>query len=159
MAYAAPLCLNRFTLKVAPCGTHASWCAIGLSRVPSWRVATADDRGRTLEVLGWHRFATDQSVGQLELHVESRRALLITRYILADTLINQERPEALGALVVCAQDVATALRTNLDIGTGCLEWQLDNDRVEDIRRLFPGFSTTPKLYRLKRGKRYLRRCP
>jgi hypothetical protein len=124
----------------------------------SWRVATVDDRGRTLEVVGWHQFAIDQSVGQLELHVENRKALLITRYKLADTLINQERPEALGALVVCAQDVATALRTNLRIGTGCLEWQLDSDRVGDIRRLFPGFSTTPKLHRLKRGKRYLRRC-
>jgi hypothetical protein len=128
------------------------------SRAP-WRVATVDDRGRVLEVVGWHRFVTDQSVGQLELHVESRRALLITRYMLADTLINEERLVVLGALLVCAQDVATQLRTNLSVGTGCLEWQLDSDQVENIRRLFPGFSTTPKLHRLKRGKRYLRKCP
>jgi hypothetical protein len=91
--------------------------------------------------------------------VDSRRALLITRYKLADTLIDQERPEALGALVVCAQDVATALRTNLRIGTGCLEWQLDSGQIDGVRRLFPGYSTMPKLHRLKRGKRYLRRCP
>jgi hypothetical protein len=124
-----------------------------------WRVATVDDRGRTLEVVGWHKFVPDRAVGQLELHVESRRALLITRYTLVDTLIDQERPDALGALVVCAQDVATTLRTNLRIGTGCLEWQLDNGQIDRVRRLFPGYSTMPKLHRFRRGKRYLRRCP
>jgi hypothetical protein len=91
--------------------------------------------------------------------VESRRALLITQYTLADTLIAEERLVVLGSLVVCAQDVASALLTRLGIGTGCLEWQLDSGQVRNIRRLFPDYSTTPKFHRLKRGKRYLRRCP
>lgn len=98
-------------------------------------------------------------MGLLELHVESRKALLVTGYSLTDTLISEERLVVLGALLVCARDVAVQLETKLRVGTGCLEWQLDSNRVGDIRRLFPEFSTTPKFHRFKRGKRYLRWCP
>ncbi len=116
-------------------------------------------RGRTLEVLGWHDFEPDQQVGSLRLHVESRRALLITSYTLADTLITAERPEALAALVLCAQDIAAKLHSTLNVGNGCLEWRVDSDKIGNIHRLFPTFSMTGKLHRFKRGKRYLRRCP
>ena len=78
-----------------------------------WRVATVDGRGRTLEVVGWHRFVSAQPVGLLELHVESRKALLVTGYSLTDTLISEERLVVLGALLVCARDVAVQLETKL----------------------------------------------
>lgn len=95
-------------------------------------------------------------MGELELHVESSKALLICRYLLADTLITHERPETLGALILCAAAVATELQDRLGVGNGWLEWQLESDRVADIRRLFPSFKTMHRLHRRKRGTRCLR---
>lgn len=112
-----------------------------------------------LEVFGWHEFEPNQSVGTLRLHVETRRALLITGYTLADTLVTTERPEALAALVLCAQDVAAHLHSTLKVGNGYLEWRIDSDKVGNICRLFPMFRATSKLHRYKRGKRYLRSFP
>lgn len=125
----------------------------------TWRVSTIDGRGRTLHVVGWHTFVPNQEVGTLTLHVDNRKALLITGYSLASTLVERERPEVLGALVACAQRVATRLHEDLKVGDGCLDWQLESDKVGYINRLFPDFSTTRKTHRLRRGKRCLRWSP
>jgi hypothetical protein len=125
----------------------------------TWRVGTLDDRGRRLRVVGWHRFVQDQPVGRLDLHVDGRNALLITGYSLAETLVAVEQPEVLAVLVACAQQVAIRLHDDLKIGNGCLDWQLEHDRVGYISRLFPDFSPAHKSRRLRRGKRYLRWRP
>lgn len=122
----------------------------------TWRVGTIDRRGRRMQVVGWHRFSQDQQVGTLDLHIDSRKALMITGYSLIDTLIVGEQPEVLAALVACAQQVAIRLHDDLNIGDGCLDWQLENDKVGYIHKLFPDFNPTRKTHRLRRGKRCLR---
>lgn len=91
--------------------------------------------------------------------MSNRRALLITGYTLAETLITTERPDVLGAMILCAQSVAYRLREDLGVGDGCLEWQLESRKIGDIHRLFPSFGTAHKRNPLQRGKRYLRKCP
>jgi hypothetical protein len=123
-----------------------------------WRVGTVDPRGRHLQVEGWHRFEKAQVVGSLALHVESREPLIITSYWLVDTLIEDERPAVLGALIGCAQDVAAELHTKLGVGNGCLEWQLDESKIPQIHALFPSFEIIRKRKGIRRGSGYLRRC-
>jgi hypothetical protein len=125
----------------------------------SWCVATSTRKGRVLHVVGWHRWAEGQVVGRLELHVHDQRSLLITRYSLVEDLIENERVEVLGALVVCAQEIALVLHNDLSLGDGCLEWQLDHSKVDAIQHLFPGFCSAPKRNPTRPGQRHLRKCP
>lgn len=109
--------------------------------------------------MGYHRFQTNQPVGSIQLHVTSRRPLLVTEYALADTLISGDRAEVLGDLILCAEAVARQLHQSRKIGNGCLEWQLDPGPYEGVCRLFPDFKPARKRNPLKRGKKYLRSCP
>ena len=97
-----------------------------------WRVGTVDPRGRHLQVEGWHRFEESQPVGGLFLHVPDKGALMIATYELVDTLIEDERPAVLGAMVGCAQDIAVELQAKLGRGSGCLEWQLEESQIPRI---------------------------
>lgn len=126
-----------------------------------WRVDTADQRGRTLQVVGWHRFQRDVCVGTMQLHIDDRKSLMIVGYELTDTLIRDERPDALGAMLLCTQQIATRLKEELSVGDGCVEWQLDHKRIDAVHKLFPDFDRTNKpLKQLqRRGCRYLRKCP
>ena len=58
---------------------------------------------------------------------------MIVSYRLVDTLIEDERPDVLGAMVGCAQDVAIELQLKLKVGTGCLEWQLEDQECSKNR--------------------------
>jgi len=124
-----------------------------------WKVGTLDARGRHLQVEGWHRFEEAQPVGSLFLHVPERGALMIATYGLVDTLIEDERPAVLGAMVGCAQDIAVELEAKLNVGNGCLEWQLEESQIGRMYALFPTFDVFRKREGLRRGSRYLRRCP
>lgn len=84
---------------------------------------------------------------------------MIVSYRLVDTLIEDERPDVLGAMVGCAQDVAIQLQAKLSIGNGCLEWQLEGPQIARMQALFPTFEVVRKRQGLRRGTRYLRRCP
>jgi hypothetical protein len=125
-----------------------------------WRVATADDRGRQLEVVfGWHNFLVDQSVGHMVLHITSRNALLITDYRLSSSLLDGDRTEALGAMVLCSQAIAGRLQV-IGVGNGCLDWQFDDHLQDDVYRLFSGFRSAQKRRgRRSRGKQYARWSP
>ncbi len=119
-----------------------------------WRVSTRKDDDRQLQVFGWSHWEDDQLVGRLDLHVDSRRALLITGRWLADTLLTIEQPHVLATMVACAEEIALRLHT-AGVGNGCLEWQLDPRDVEYVHRLFTDFQ--PRKRPLRRGKRYLRK--
>lgn len=121
-----------------------------------WRVSTGNGDGRELQVLGWTQWKDDQLVGRLDLHVDSRRALLITGRWLADTLLSAEHPYVLAVMVACAEQIAIRLHA-VGVGNGCLEWQLDTRDVEYIQRLFQDFEPSGRKRRLRRGKRYLRK--
>lgn len=110
-------------------------------------------------MLGWHSFSPDLPVGRLDLHVSQRRALLIVRYELVGTLIRGERADALGALVACAAAIAQRLKTDMNVGNGCLEWQMEPDRAIAMQQAFPGFRRVRKTKPLKRGMHYLRLDP
>ena len=118
-----------------------------------WRVSTRKDDDRQLQVYGWSHWEDDQ-LSKLDLHVNSRRALLITERWLADTLLTIEQPHVLATMVACAEEIALRLHT-VGVGNGCLEWQLDPRDVEYVQRLFADFQ--PRKRPLRRGKRYLRK--
>lgn len=128
-------------------------------READWRVKTTSQDGRQLSVVGWHSFSPEVPVGRMNLHVSQRRALLIVGYALVDTLVSGDRADALGALVACAAAIAQRLKADLNIGNGCLEWQLEPGRMAAIQQAFPNFKPTRKRNPLKRGKRYLRLDP
>jgi hypothetical protein len=119
-----------------------------------WRVSTATDDGREIQVLGWSQWKHDQHVGTLTLHVSARKALLIRDRWLADTLVVSDRADALAAMVACAEQIAVRLKAS-GIGNGCLEWQLDQRDFDYIQRLFRDYE--PRKRSLHRGKRYLRK--
>jgi hypothetical protein len=123
------------------------------ARAP-WRVRSTDRRGRELEIEGYSNFQ-QLVVGRLVLHVDGRKPLLIKRYGFEDHLIVSERPEVLGQLVLCARAVATRLYEDLDVGNGCLMWQLESNRLAETSRRFPQFEVVPRRRRLRPGKRYL----
>lgn len=127
----------------------------------AWRVGTTDDRGRYLEVVGYHRFTEGAAVGSMQLHFDGRKPLTIVSYNVADTLVRLERPVPLGAMLLCAQRIAVELQERLGMGNGCLEWQLDHKRIDAVHTLFPDFERVNKpLKQLhRRGMRYLRKCP
>lgn len=124
------------------------------TRAP-WRVSSTGKRGRELQIEGYSNFE-QCVVGHLMLHVpKHRKPLLITGYSFEDNLIEYDRPEVLGELVLCARAVATRLYEDLEIGDGCLLWQLDSRRLAGISRRFPQFEPVPARKRLRPGKRYL----
>jgi hypothetical protein len=84
---------------------------------------------------------------------------MIVSYKLVDTLIDDEKPDVLGAMVGCAQDVAIELQAKLNVGNGCLEWQLREAQIAAISALFPTFKVVRKRRGFRRGSRCLRRCP
>jgi hypothetical protein len=84
---------------------------------------------------------------------------MIVSYKLVDTLIEDEKPDVLGAMVGCAQDIAIELQSKLNIGNGCLEWQLEESQIARVQALFPTFTVVRKREGFRRGRRYLRRCP
>jgi hypothetical protein len=124
-----------------------------------WMVGSTDPRGRCLQATGWHLFETAQPVGELSLHVPNKGPLMIVSYKLVDTLIQDEKPDVLGAMVGCAQDVAIELQSKLNVGNGCLEWQLEESQITRIHALFPTFNVVRKRQGFRRGSRCLRRCP
>jgi hypothetical protein len=127
------------------------------ARAP-WRVRSADQRGRRLEIEGWSNFQ-QIVVGRLALHVQERKPLVITGYSFEDGLLVTEQPEVLGQLVLCACAVATALLDDLGVGDGCVLWQLEAKQVTEISKQFPQFEAVPRRRRLRPGKRYLRWRP
>jgi hypothetical protein len=85
---------------------------------------------------------------------------MILGYELVDTLIDDEKPDVLGAMVGCAQDIAIELQSKLGVGNGCLDWQLRNNQIAPISALFPTFEVVHKRQGLlHRGNLCLRRCP
>jgi hypothetical protein len=123
------------------------------ARAP-WRVRSTDRRGRELEIEGYSNFK-QLVVGHLMLHVNGRKPLTITGYSFEDHLIEYDRPEVLGELVLCARAVATRLYEDLKVGNGCLLWQLESKRLTEISRRFPQFEAIPRRKRPRPGKRYL----
>jgi hypothetical protein len=120
-----------------------------------WRVSSEKD-GRKLRVRGWSNLKPDQPVGELVLHV-SRKALLITGRSVADTLLTQEQPYVLAAMVLCAEQIAAELH-RVGVGNGCLEWQLEPNDIEYVQRLFKEYEPCDAPKRtFRRGKRYLRK--
>jgi hypothetical protein len=126
----------------------------------TFRVRSAGDRGRTLQAIGWGNFDPDCLLGHLTLHVENRDPLMITAHHFSDNVITVNRPYVLARLVLCAQAVATRLSDELNVGNGCLLWQLQHRQFGDIRKKFDYFEVVGKRHaRLWPGKRYLRWCP
>jgi hypothetical protein len=124
------------------------------TRAP-WKVSSTDRRGRELKIEGYSNFE-QRVVGHLMLHVpKDRKPLLITGYSFEDHLIEYDRPEVLGELVLCARAVATRLYEDLEVGNGCLLWQLESRRLAEISRRFPQFEPVPRRKRPRPGKRYL----
>ncbi len=119
-----------------------------------WRVHSSGQRGRGLEIEGWSNFQ-QVVVGRLALHVDERKPLLITGYSFDDGLLATEQPEVLGQLVLCARAVAIRLFDDLEVGDGCLLWQMESKQVAEISKHFPQFEAIPKRRRLRPGKRYL----
>lgn len=152
-------------IRVSKVGSGETEIAISNwpDRSADWRVSTVDRRGRELHVVGYHfghgGWRDGQAVGDMTLHVDSRKPLMIRRYKLADTLVQGERAEALASLVLCVQAVAVQLRAELRVGTGCVEWQFDRHKADDIHRQFPAFQPSRKRNPLRRGQRYARWCP
>lgn len=119
-----------------------------------WRVSTAELHDRRLQVRGWAAWKDDQLAGTLDLHITSRKALLIRDRWIADTLLTVDRADALAAMVACAEQIAVRLKAN-GVGNGCLEWELEHGDLDYIQRLFPDYE--PRKRSLRRGKRYLRK--
>lgn len=124
----------------------------------TWYARTVDDRGRELQVLGWKNLASQIEVGRLKFRMGRRSLTIASHSLESPILITGEALEILARMVLCAQTIATRLQAK-GIGDGCLDWQLDSNRIGEVNRLFDDFSPTKKHRSPLAGKRYLRWCP
>ena len=121
----------------------------------NWVIGTQDERGRHLVARGWHAFARDVQVGDMQIHVESDESVLIRSHSIARTLIASERLEVLAALTACVWDIAQALAGH-GVGDGCVDWVVDHRRSDVLMRAFPAFRPGSGR-RARRGQVHLRR--
>jgi len=119
-----------------------------------WIVSTDDPRGRSLVARGWHAFKPGVRVGEMRIHVETRRSVLIRRYRICETLLASERLEVLTTLTACVWDIAQALDAT-GIGDGCVDWTVEQ-RQEALVLAIPGFRRGSGR-RARRGQAHLRR--
>jgi hypothetical protein len=120
-----------------------------------WRVRSTDQRGRELAIEGYSNFE-QAVVASLVLHVEDRRPLLVREYAFEDRLVEADRPEVLGQLLLCARAVATRLHQNLEVGNGCLLWEVESGQLAELSRQYSWLAPVPRHRRpRRRGKRFL----
>jgi hypothetical protein len=129
------------------------------------RVSTQEDKkdGRILLATGYANFRNDQCLGSATVHVPGRKepSLLITDLEVSRDLISETRRDAVLGLLACALDTAGELKAKLNVGDGCVEWQVSESEVKAALDLAQGFEPIdPNSKRAKRlrGRRILKRC-
>ena len=149
-----------------PGHNHANWRMFTVEQSPqgvgsnTWTEADAKatgkspaKRGRIISAVGWHKFKPHQQVGHVLLHVEGRDAVLITRMVVADTLVGNEALEVQTTLLACTIDIGQELHAK-GIGNGCVDWQVSRRDAGTVCALFPDFK--PHRHRKIRGQSVLR---
>jgi hypothetical protein len=120
-----------------------------------WRVQSTDQRGRELAIEGYSNFE-QAVVARLALHVGDRKPLLVRDHLFEERLVNADRPEVLGQLLLCARAVATRLHHELGVGNGCLLWQVESGQLAELSQRYSWFTTVPRHRKPhRRGKRFL----
>jgi hypothetical protein len=101
-------------------------------------------KGRVLTACGWYGLRRDHLVAELLLHVDGDRPLQVMRFNSATGLVESDRYAVRNFLLACAFDISKALKSELGMDSGWLDWRVPERYAADVAATAPGFKTVQR---------------